>query len=513
MVERTGFSRRAFLGNVGKGALVMGLSGAVAAEMGIIPDFLDDDGPQLDFGALESMAATMQEMDPDALMGWTAKKLKAGTSLKSLVAAATLANARTFGGQDYTGYHCAMALMPAWHMRRWMPQGQEALPAMKVFHRNTLRIQQSGGRRRERMRQIKARRVKGSLAKELLAAERGRDMSRAVTAMAGGVAADPRHALTAMQPLVRDNIDVHQVVLTWRAWDLLQLTGPDHAGTMLVQAVRQCVDRESNRLAKKRAPQSIRKTLPRAMEEHKLIGRGVWGHRKLTDGELHGLARSIMKSSADGGMNVAATALTEGVAPAVVGEALSIASVWLLLHDPGRARGEKGKPRGSVHGASVGIHASDSANAWRHLAEVVEPEGMAPTLLAGAWHTAGRGRNTERFHFENRREEAKKVDASQLLDAIDGCIRDRDQGLTAALAERYCRLGMDADALFRRLAVHQLEGEGALHHEKFFFTCVEEYGRARPAFKWTYLTALARVAASGYGFEAPGLKEARRVLV
>ncbi|MFO0922727.1 MAG: hypothetical protein U0905_09600 [Pirellulales bacterium] len=38
------------------------------------------------------------------------KQWKTGTILKTLVAAGALANARTFGGQDYIGFHTFMAL-------------------------------------------------------------------------------------------------------------------------------------------------------------------------------------------------------------------------------------------------------------------------------------------------------------------------------------------------------------------------------------------------------------------
>ena len=42
-----------------------------------------------------------------------------------------------------------------------------------------------------------------------------------------------------------------------------------------------------------------------------------------------------------------------------------------MLHDPGRRKEDTAKkPIGSVHGASVGVHASDAANAWRNIARV-----------------------------------------------------------------------------------------------------------------------------------------------
>jgi len=54
------------------------------------------------------------------------------SELKTLVAAAALANARTFGGQDYIGYHTLMALVPAYEMALTLP---EATPRPSCFQR------------------------------------------------------------------------------------------------------------------------------------------------------------------------------------------------------------------------------------------------------------------------------------------------------------------------------------------------------------------------------------------
>ena len=39
-----------------------------------------------------------------------------------------------------------MALAPAFHMSRELPEARRPLPVVKVLHRNTSRIQESGGR-------------------------------------------------------------------------------------------------------------------------------------------------------------------------------------------------------------------------------------------------------------------------------------------------------------------------------------------------------------------------------
>src|SRR5262249_57741934 len=79
----------------------------------------------------------------------------------------------------------------------------------------------------------------------------------------------------------------------------------------------------------------------------------------------------------------------EGWSRGAAGEATSLASNRLVLCDPGRTRAEPGKPIGSVHGASVGVHASDSANAWRNIARVSNPRNTFASLVCGAYHTAG----------------------------------------------------------------------------------------------------------------------------
>ena len=62
-----------------------------------------------------------------------------------------------------------------------------------------------------------------------------------------------------------------------------------------------------------------------------------------------------------------------------------------MLRDPGRRPENQTpeKPAGSVHGDSVGVHASDAANAWRHIARVGSARTRMASLIVGAYHTAG----------------------------------------------------------------------------------------------------------------------------
>ena len=54
---------------------------------------------------------------------------------KELNAAGALANARTFGGENYDGYHAFMALLPAYQMSRELPAERQALPATLADYR------------------------------------------------------------------------------------------------------------------------------------------------------------------------------------------------------------------------------------------------------------------------------------------------------------------------------------------------------------------------------------------
>src|SRR4051812_48034354 len=105
------YRRREFLADVGRGMLVASVGSALAQDLGLAPAALaDGEGGHLTFGALEPLVALMQETPADRLLPAVVQRIGAGTDLREIVAAAALANARAFGGQDYDGYHTLMAL-------------------------------------------------------------------------------------------------------------------------------------------------------------------------------------------------------------------------------------------------------------------------------------------------------------------------------------------------------------------------------------------------------------------
>src|SRR5215218_7255765 len=99
-------TRRGFLGDVGRGMLVASVGYGTAFDMGLTPAWADDGAGEgrLAFGGLEPLVALMQETAARDIVAVLVEKIRGGTELKQLVAAAALANARTFGGEDYVGF-------------------------------------------------------------------------------------------------------------------------------------------------------------------------------------------------------------------------------------------------------------------------------------------------------------------------------------------------------------------------------------------------------------------------
>src|SRR5262249_28834847 len=150
-------TRRGFMGDLGRGMLVASVGYGTAFDLGLSPAWAGDDavGEKLSFGSLERLVGLMQETPIGKLVPVLVEKLQSGTEIKQLVAAAALANARTFGGEDYVGFHTMMALAPAFHMSTELPGDRRALPVLKVLYRNTNRIHEHGGPASEVLHPVK----------------------------------------------------------------------------------------------------------------------------------------------------------------------------------------------------------------------------------------------------------------------------------------------------------------------------------------------------------------------
>jgi hypothetical protein len=514
----TPHTRREFLADVGRGMLVATIGYDVAQELGMA-SVLAEESP-LSFGSLEPLVCLMQETPVNQLLPALAEKLSSGTDLRRLVAAAALANARTFGGEDYVGFHTMIALAPAFHMAQELPSHLQPLPVFKVLYRNTNRIQEQGGRKAEVLHLVNPATVSQTAlgGPELREAVRGKKVDAAEGTFAALVQQSPEEAFNALLYAVQDNTEVHRVVLPYRAWDLLGLIGKDQAHTLLRQSVRYCIKAESwPRNATFDQPRTL---LPKLLDEYGLLSRTP-GDRKPEDTWVEQMSQTIFRSTPEQAATAVASALAEGTAAADIGEAITLGANQLILRDMGRTPRDEvaGKPLGSVHGDSIGVHACDSANAWRNLARVSNARNCFASLILGAYQVAldrtargGDFLNWQPLPVARHVEAIKETEPDALLHELDDAIRGNLQARASALVHRYGQLDHAPRPVFDLLLRYAVSEDGALHAEKFYRTVSEEFASTRPAFRWRHLVALARVTASEYGRPAAGIAEARALL-
>jgi hypothetical protein len=256
------------------------------------------------------------------------------------------------------------------------------------------------------------------------------------------------------------------------------------------------------------------------LEQHKLLGRSP-GERPADDSWLEEMSQTIFKSSPEQAAGAVAAALSEGMTPSVLGEAVTLAANQLVLRDLGRPPREEspGKPPGSVHGDSIGVHACDSANAWRNMARVSNPRNCFASLILGAYQVAldraargGDFLNWQPLPLARHVEQIKSSEPEALLREADEAIRGNLQAKVSAVIQRYGELGHAPRPVFDLLLRYAVSEDGALHAEKFYRTVSEEFAATRPAFRWRHVVALARVTASEFGRPAAGIAEARGLL-
>ncbi len=516
-------SRREFLTEVGQGMFLASVGSTLALDLGLCSPGLANEGPgRLNFGKLEPMVSLMQETPPSKLQPMLIEKLRGGMQLNELVASAALANARTFGGEDYVGFHTMMALLPAYTMSKELPRERQPLPVLKVLYRNSNRMQETGGSSHEVLKPITpVDTVPASAGGEALRAlVRGKDpqkQAKADALLAGLIAESPDAAYNELLTMVEDGAEVHRVVLAYRAWDMLQLVGKEHAQTMLRQSVHYCVKSETPNQVAYYA--GMRAMLPKLLDRYALIGKPL-GTRTADDGWIEKMSMTFFQSTPDQAADAAAAALAEGMSPAAIGEAICLAANQLVLRDNGRVRQDApNKPVGSVHGDGIGVHASDSANAWRNISRISNPRNTVVSLILGAYQIArDRGAHGtdflkwEAYPRADARAKVTSSDPAALLKEADGAIREKEQARACAVVARYGELGHAARPMFDIMLGYATSEDGALHAEKYYRTVSDEFATMRPAFRWRQLVALARVTASEYGQPAPGMAEAREML-
>ncbi|MFO0877645.1 MAG: hypothetical protein U0840_09840 [Gemmataceae bacterium] len=502
--------RREFLAEVGQGMMAALVGTGLAAELGLADPVLAD-APATP--ALNRLARLLQETPPTKLLGVFREQLERKTSLRDLVAAGALANTHAFAGQHYEGYHTFMALAPAYVMAESLDTETRPLPVFKVLYRNATLIHGNARQKADLLAEEPPAAVDASKAQgdQLLAAARLRQVEVADGLAVKLHATQPSTAYDAIQPLVQDSLNVHKVVLAWRAWEILDFVGKDQARIMLRQTVRHCADYPVT--STPHMSVGIRETLPRLLEKHRLLSKEP-GKRQADLALVEKLAHLMHVGTREDAAGAVAEALADGIAPASIAEAMGLASSLLVLGDPGRKQAWPGKPLGSVHGDSVGVHAADAANAWRRIAGVTGARNTFASLIAGAYHTAGQGTG-QMPHRYPLAEDVEKItlrEPARLTDALDEAIRAGDQRRSCALTACYLRQGHAAAALMDLFRKYAISEDGALHAEKYYHTVRDECSRSRKEVRERHLLALARVTASlVVGKPAPGLDEARKV--
>lgn len=508
-------SRREFLRSVGSGMLVAGLGASLADDLGFSTAFANEGPAALTFGKYDALVDLLQSTPPDKLQPILIDKLNRGEcDLKSLIAAGALANAETFGGEDYVGFHTAMAMLPALQMTEQLPSERQPLPILKVLYRNTQQIQQFGGAEKKTLREMHA-------AEEATVENVGlaiRDACRAGDAAQGEKLfsslekAPLEEAFNALQPVMQDDINVHRFVFAHRTHGLANLLGTDYAYTILRQCVRFCVNHERGRIDNNRPESAIRTVMPKLLDQYKLEGKEL-GNRDPGDAAVEALARTIYQGPSDRSADAVAAALAEGISPEVVGEAISLASNLLVLR--------QGPDKWRTHGDSSGVHSSDATNAFRNMARHAERRHAISGLIVAGYHVAAHKPFAgEPYPTAEHRAQVKAKDQEGLLAEAEDAIRHNDQGRAAAAIALYGEAGGSPETVYERMLKYTISEDGRLHGEKYFHTVQEEYRTTRPAFRWRQVIGLARVTASAYGYDredkhgkrAPGYEQACSLL-
>ena len=242
-------NRREFLADVGQGMLVASVGPALAADLGLAPAFAGD-GPRTPDVRRPRAAGRADAGDARrqaAAARWS-RSCKDGTDLRDAGRGRRAwPTPAPSAARTTIGYHTFMALAPG------LPDGRASCPrtagrcrcsrcstatptASRTFGGRTKRGAAPGRAGRPAQGHAPAARL-------LREATRKRDIDAAERTFAALAKGPLGEAYNHLQFTVQDEVDVHRVVLAWRAWAMLDLTGKEHAHTLLRQSVRFCVRR------------------------------------------------------------------------------------------------------------------------------------------------------------------------------------------------------------------------------------------------------------------------------
>ncbi len=489
-------NRREFLSDVGRGMLAAGLGASLAQNLGFNPVFAEQGSESIPLGQYTALVELMRNTPAEKLQTLLAEKvLKGETDLKTLIAAGSLANAVTFGGCDYVGFHTAMAMLPALEMSKLLVKGRQPLPVLKVLYRNAQQIQSVGGASKTTLEALHAAEhaaATGDLGAQIRDACRKPDYELGEQLLAT-VGDSPLAAFNALQPAMQDDLNVHRFVFAHRTYGLVGLLGKEYSYSLLRQCVRFCADHERMRIEHKQPESPIRALVPKLLDQYKLVGISL-GKRDPGDAAVKALSETIYQGPRDLAAEAVASALADGIDPEVVGEAISMASNLYVLRQPA----EKWR----THGDSAGVHSSDATNAWRNMARVAESKHAVSGLIVAAYHAGIQSApfETPPYPTAEHRALIKVEDGKGLLAETEDAIRQNDQGRATAAIQIYGERGYAVDPVFDLMIKYAISEDGRLHGEKYYHTVREEYRTTRPAFRWRQVVALARVTTSAYGY-------------
>jgi hypothetical protein len=219
------------------------------------------------------------------------------------------------------------------------------------------------------------------------------------------------------------------------------------------------------------------------------------------------MSRTVAESPSGEAAGAVAAAIAEGIALDSIHEAVALAANSLVLRDAGPL----------AHGATSGVHASDTVHAFHALARATAARHAIVCTILSAWHVCSERGDPPREKFlgeahPKAKAAVRTADAQELLRELESAVRANDQTQACAVAARYGELGHADSPLLALLLRHAVSEDGKLHAEKYYRTVREELARARPAFRWRHVVGLARFLASAHGEAAPGYAEARSLL-
>jgi len=312
----------------------------------------------------ERLVELMRTTPAEQLQPMLATRItKVQATLNELTAAGALANAVTFGGCDYVGFHTAIAMLPALAMSSQLHDGRQPLPVVKVLYRNAQQIQSVGGSSVTALHasndaETLEHSTQGEVGERIRAACRNVDIDRGESLLAC-VSHSPLNAFNALQPTMQDDLNVHRFVFAHRTFGLVRLLGNEFSHSILRQCVRFCADQERKRLDRNYPESPIRAFVPMMLDQYRLSERSL-GTKDPGEAAVDELSRIIYQTSREQAAEAAAAALADGIDPEVVGKAISLTSNLYVLR--------QGDDKLRTHGDSPGVHASDASNAWRNMA-------------------------------------------------------------------------------------------------------------------------------------------------